>query len=254
MERSAYRQLAAIDQEHWWFVYRRKLIAQMIDKVGGIHADAVLDIGCGTGGNLAFLKRLCANVSGLDLMEDAISLARMRFPDADFRLGDVNNLRDLYAAGSFDLISDFNVLYHEWVKSDLKVMRDVYHLLRPGGLFILTEPAFSFLRRAHDIVGHGARRYTLRQLTAMLGKTGLRVERGTYFNLPALPPALLLALIDRSRPPPNMEEGVRELQPPPKWINNVVSALLAAELGTIKIFGSIPIGVGIACVARKPRA
>jgi SAM-dependent methyltransferase len=253
MERSAYYQLAAIEERHWWFVYRRKLIAHMIDAFGGVHAQSVLDIGCGTGGNLPFLKAYGAQVSGLDLSEEAIALARQKFPDGDFRNGDINELGRLYAAESFDLISDFNVLYHAWVKSDLQSMRDIHRLLRPGGVFIMTEPAFTFLWRAHDRVDQGARRYTLRQLTGLLAQAGYGDVRATYFNLPAFPIAAALALVDRlGSSSAQSSEGIGELRPLPQWLNNIAGAALDLELGAIRMFGRLPLGVTIACIARKP--
>ena len=255
MERSAYHQLAAIEDRHWWFVYRRKLIARMIDAFGGVRAQSVLDIGCGTGGNLPFLKSYGAKVIGLDSSEEAIALAREKVPGGDIRKGDINDLGHLYAADSFDLISDFNVLYHAWVRSDLQSMRDIHRLLRPGGVFISTEPAFHFLWRAHDRVDHGARRYTLRKWTGMLEQAGFGPVRGTYFNLPAFPIAAALALVDRmglsSR---QSSEGIGELRPLPEWLNSLVGAALDIELGAIRIFGRLPLGVSIACIARKPVA
>jgi SAM-dependent methyltransferase len=253
MVRSAYYQLAAIEDLHWWFVYRRKLLATMIDAFGGVQAQSVLDIGCGTGGNLPFLKTYGASVIGLDMSEEAIALARKKFPEADFRKGDVNDLCCLFPAESFDLITDFNVLYHTWVKSDLQSMRDIHRLLRPGGVFISTEPAFNFLWRAHDVIDQGVRRYTLKQLTGMLERAGYCSVRGTYFNLPAFPVAASLALADRlGLFPVRSNEGVSELRPPPQWLNNLVGAVLDIELGAIRILGGLPLGVSIACIARKP--
>jgi SAM-dependent methyltransferase len=252
MERSAYQQLAEIEDTHWWFVYRRKLIADLIERSGGLAADLGLDIGCGTGGNLPFLKKYCANVCGIDLSEYAIALARRKHPRDSFLEGDINELRSLYKPATFDLISDFSVLCHEWVQSDLQSMRDVHHMLRPGGVFIVTEPAFPGLRRAHDRTSQAARRYTLPQLKSVLEQAGFRSIHGTYFNAPAVPIALVLAIANRlglsSR---NRDNRVSELKLPPNWLNNTLAAVLRLELAAIRTFGRIPFGVSIACVARK---
>src|SRR5436190_23241966 len=108
MERAVYQQLAEIEDTHWWFVYRRKLIAHLLERSGGVAGDLALDIGCGTGGNLPFLKKYCVNVCGIDLSEHAIALARKKHPGETFLEGDINELRNLYSPASFDLISDFS--------------------------------------------------------------------------------------------------------------------------------------------------
>ncbi len=252
MERSAYQQLAEIEDTHWWFVYRRKLVAHLLERSGGVAGELALDIGCGTGGNLPFLKKYCANVCGIDLSEYAIALARRKYPGDTFLQGDINELRSLYPPETFDLISDFSVLCHEWVKSDLQSMRDVHHLLRPGGIFVVTETALPALRRAHDHIAQIARRYTLPQLNSLLEQAGFRSIRGTYFNAPALPIAFVLAFAHRLRlSSRNEEEGVSELKLPPNWLNDLLAAVLRGELAGIRTFGRIPLGVSIACVARK---
>ncbi len=252
MERAVYQQLAEIEDTHWWFVYRRKLIAHLLERSGGVAGDLALDIGCGTGGNLPFLKKYCANVCGIDLSEHAIALARMKHPGETFLEGDINDLRSLYPPASFDLISDFSVLCHAWVKSDLQSMRDVHHILRPGGVFVVTETAFPVLRRAHDRIAKIARRYTLPQLNSLLEKAGFCNIRGTYFNAPALPITLVLALADRLRPSyGDQNQAVAELKLPPNWLNETLAAVLSVELAGIRTVGRLPLGVSIACVARK---
>ncbi len=255
MERSTYFQLAEIEDNHWWFVYRRKLMALLIERLGGIPDEAALDIGCGTGGNMSFLKNYCVTVTGIDLSDDALALARNKHPGENFVKGDINKLRDLFAPASFSLISDFTVLYHSRIKSDLQTMRDIHHLLRPGGAFVLSETAFPILCRAHDRIDYGARRYRLGQLRRMLAEAGFCEVQGTYFVMPAFPVALVLALVERlglSAKSPGT--GVAELAPPPNWLNNVALGVLGAELAAIRAFGAVPFGVSVACVARKPVA
>jgi SAM-dependent methyltransferase len=255
MERSTYYQLAEIENTHWWFVYRRKLMALLIERLGGVSGEAALDVGCGTGGNMGFLKNYCSTVTGIDLSVDALALARKKHPQDIFLRGDVNELGKLYPPSSFDLVSAFTVLCHNWVTSDQQSIHDVFRVLRPGGAFVLTETAFPILRRAHDRLVHAVRRYTLGQLKAMLTEAGFRDVQGTYFNLPAFPVVLLLALIDRlGLSAKEHDKGVAELTPPPKWLNDVAGGVLGVELAAIRAFGRVPFGVSVACVARKPLA
>ena len=56
MERSVYTQMAELDQRHWWYRARREVLAALILRAVGPAKDAtILEIGCGTGHNLAML-------------------------------------------------------------------------------------------------------------------------------------------------------------------------------------------------------
>ena len=252
MDRSAYGQLAEIEKTHWWFVHRRELIAHLLERSGWLAGDMGLDIGCGTGGNFPFLRNYCGKICGIDLSQYAIALARKNHPTHTFLQADINELRSLYKPDSFDLVSDFSVLCHEWIESDLQSMRDVHHVLRPGGVFIVTEPAFPALRRAHDRIGQSARRYTLSQLSFLLETAGFRCIHGTYFNAAALPVTLALAIADRlCLPSVEQNDGISELKLPPNWLNNILIGVSTVELAAIRRFRRMPFGVSIACVARK---
>ena len=58
MDRATYDRMAEIDQDHWWFVARRRIIAALIErhrpKPGPMR---ILEVGAGTGSNLDLLKR-----------------------------------------------------------------------------------------------------------------------------------------------------------------------------------------------------
>ena len=53
---------------------------------------AVVDVGCGTGRAVAELAQRTAIAIGVDLREEMITVARRRWPDADFRIGDAYQL------------------------------------------------------------------------------------------------------------------------------------------------------------------
>jgi hypothetical protein len=75
---------------------------------------------------------------------------------------------------------------------------------------------------------------------------------GTYFNAPALPITLMLAIANRlGLSSGNRDDGIAELKLPPNWLNSTLAALIKVELAAIRTFCRIPFGVSIACVARK---
>lgn len=254
MNLGMYRQLVEIENKHWWFISRQNLIKTILEKLDIDHVEKCLDIGCGVGGNLNFLKSYCNQIIGLDFSDIAIKLAREKWPEFDFNLGDANKLSTLYNANSFDFVTIFNVMYHKWIVSDIDLLRQTYTILKPGGYIILTEPAFMHLWRGHDIQDMGKKRYTLTEINLLLKEAGFKPVVKTYFNSISYLPALFLAFLYKLQPKNkkyNQEEGVSEIEMPGKTMNNIMYTLMRLESSLIKKINTIPFGVSILCVAQK---
>jgi SAM-dependent methyltransferase len=256
MNRGFYRQTSLIEDGHWWFRYRRRLIADLLRTVPGRgRISRALDVGCGTGGNLAMLAEHSRCVVGLDRSAYALELAREKRPDATLVQGDANRLGDYFSAESFDLITMLNVLYHRWVESEKEVLEHIHGLLKPGGLLVMTEPAFRVLFRRHDLVGFGTRRYARAELAKLVRDAGLELHTATYFNFVAFLPALLLALYERlsgtASGSYDEEEGVGEMKVPAAPINGLLFALASLERPWISALRRLPVGVGLMVLAGR---
>jgi protein-L-isoaspartate O-methyltransferase len=58
MEAQVYERMAELDSDHWWFVARRDILQNLIERVVQPPKNArILEIGCGTGHNLAMLSK-----------------------------------------------------------------------------------------------------------------------------------------------------------------------------------------------------
>ena len=78
MERVVYQQMAELDERHWWYRARREVIADLIRREARPPANAaILEIGCGTGHNLAMLGGF-GHVDGLELDDEARALSEKR--------------------------------------------------------------------------------------------------------------------------------------------------------------------------------
>ena len=253
MEDEVYAQFAQIEDTHWWYVSRRRLLEVFLSGIDFRPDSVGLDVGCGTGGTLPLVKNYCARAKGLDVSSLALDLARNKYPQYEFIDGDANHLSGLFAPGTFDLVCILNVLYHDWVDSEARVLGGVYDVLRPGGYLVVTEPAFAFLKRSHDRTVMGGTRYRIPEFHRMLVRSGLDLIRSTYFNSISFLPALAIASLERIKhPDQSHNDGVQELRLAGPVISRLMLAALMAERAVIRICRQLPVGVSLLCLARKP--
>src|SRR5262245_53838240 len=147
MELAEYGLMRQVEDQHWWFVSRRRLAMTLIDQRLDLDPDAlILDIGCGTGGNLATLASR-GQAMGIDRSAAAIQLAHGRqLP----RLLQASALALPYPANRFSLVTAFDVLYHRWITDDHLALAEIYRVIRPGGWLLITDSAMPMLWSTHD--------------------------------------------------------------------------------------------------------
>jgi ubiquinone/menaquinone biosynthesis C-methylase UbiE len=95
----------------------------------------ILDVGCGTGEQLALFERWGARpekLFGVDLIPDRIRRARQRFPQITFQLANAESLP--FHDGSFDLVSTFTVFTSILNRQmAANIGREINRILAPGG-------------------------------------------------------------------------------------------------------------------------
>jgi SAM-dependent methyltransferase len=156
MDRKLFELNAQIEDHHWWFCARRAILVDVIRRLlpSGT-GSRVLDIGCGTGGNLAALAEHF-DCTGIDPTEVAIEFARERFPRIEFIRGFApGDIMDLMP--TFDLILMTDVLEH--VEYDITMFSEIVSAAKPGAHFVLTVPADQRLWSEHDVSHGHFRRY-----------------------------------------------------------------------------------------------
>src|SRR5215217_5442547 len=111
MQSHHYPILYEVEETHWWYVGRRRIIHSLVERICTVlnkPNPKILDVGCGTGANL---KMLAAHGSaeGVDISPQAIDFCRERGLDA-VRLGAAEDLP--YENGVFDLVTALDVVEH----------------------------------------------------------------------------------------------------------------------------------------------
>ena len=239
MDARIYAEMAALEQRHWWFAARRKILDQLISALP-LPADAqILEAGCGTGGNLAMLARhgrvygMEANAQALELAvaKGAGQIAAGRLPDAI-----------PFANQMFDLIALLDVMEH--LDEDAAALRALRARLKPDGWLLLTVPAYPFLWSRHDELHHHKRRYVARGLRAVIEGAGYRVQYLSYFNTWLFPLIAAVRLVN-----PGSGENSGGLAMPNKFANALLTQIFASErwlLGRVVL----PAGVSLLALAR----
>lgn len=242
MDSSLYQQMRELEDRHWWFVGRRAIVAAQLQSAR-LPSDAkMLDLGCGTGGNLAMLSQF-GQVLGVELDEQAAQLARERGV-ADVIRGKLPDALPL-AEGSFDCVTLLDVLEH--IADDRATLDAVNRLLAPDGRVLITVPAFAFLWGPHDEVHHHQRRYRAGQLRSLLQAAGFEVTTLSYCNTWLFPVAALVRLIRKCLP---KGDAGTELALPPTPLNTLLANLFASERHLLRHM-KLPFGISLLAVARK---
>jgi SAM-dependent methyltransferase len=242
----AHAEMYRVEGTHFWFVGTRTVVMDLLTAAlaGGRSGARVLDVGCGTGYTLTRLPPWARGV-GLDRSSHALGLAASRGLRAQLVQGDMGRLP--FAAGSFDAVLALDVLEH--LQDDHGAAAEVARVLRPGGVALVTVPAFRFLWSAHDEALSHVRRYRLGEIAEVLRSAGLVVERASYYNFWLFPLIASVRLVQRLRPD---REPTTDVQVPPGPVNRALTALLGSERHLLKR-GSLPVGVSCILVARRPR-
>jgi SAM-dependent methyltransferase len=247
-----YKMLAAREDFYWWHVARRALSIRLLSQFTIPRGGRWLDLGCGPGGNLALSDSFAASLTvGIDLSPIALSIARQKKPGARLARADLNNPLP-FSEDTFDVVTVFNVLYHDWVKDEGAVISEVARVLRSGGVFLITEPAFSVLAREMDVAAMGHRRYRIAHIEHLCGAAGLRVERASYFTSFGFPLLLAIKLLRRLMPAkPGALEAGADMKPLNPAANGLLRLLSGAEARAILAGIRVPLGTTLLCLARR---
>ena len=249
LERSYYREYFFFEQDNWWFLSRRRILFALLRQhLRGRNDLRILDAGCGTGINLDYLAEF-GQVSGTDFADEAIEFCRER-GHHDVRQADLRR-PDGWPSDDYDLVTALDVIEH--VDDDAAAVRELVRITRPGGMLMVTVPAFQGLWSEHDEINHHHRRYRGSEVRALLEGAGCELVRATYLNTFLFPLAWGVRTWQQAR---------RQLFGPPAHpprtdfvdyhpvVNALLTAVFTAETPLVTTTG-LPFGLSYLALVRK---
>ncbi len=243
MERKVYDQMADLDSRHWWFTARHRILDGIIERIVRPPSNArILELGAGTGHNLAMLSRF-GRVEASELDPGARELASQRLgrPVVEATLPDLS----MFSAKTYDLIALLDVLEH--VPDDKGSLDAILERLKPGGALLLTVPINPWMWTAHDVAHHHHRRYRKQEIRKLALDSGYEIELLSPFNSLLFPPIAAVRLMGKLTGKDDSDDAM-----PSPPVNKALDLIFGLER---ELVGRVPLpfGVSLVAVLRRPR-
>jgi len=192
-------------------------------------------------------------VKGIEVDPRPVAMAQAR--GYDVRQGDATRSIP-FPDASFDLVTALDVIEH--VDEDEAILREAYRVLRPGGIFAVTTPAFQWLWSYNDVLNGHKHRYTPRELRQRAKRAGFRVRRltfGFFLVFPLSAPLIVLRnWLGRKQELSSyhFEEDAYqvEMEPVAPWLNTLLRGVGRIEAAMVARV-NLPIGTSLMCVGEK---
>ena len=237
MERKVYEQMAQLDSRHWWFTARRRILDGLIERVVRPPSNArILELGAGTGHNLAMLSRFGhVEASELDPVARQLASERLGRPVVEAALPDLS----MFPEASYDLVALLDVLEH--VTDDKASLQAIHGRLKPGGALLLTVPINPWMWSAHDVAHHHHRRYRKDEIRKLAEEAGYKIQLLSPFNSLLFPPIAAVRLAGKLTGKDDSDDAM-----PSPLVNKVLDTVFGLERGFI---GRVPMPFGVSLVA-----
>jgi SAM-dependent methyltransferase len=252
-----YDTMYRLEDDFWWYRGMRHHLLVALSRRWNWRDKPfprILDAGCGTGGLLQRLigglgRRLGTNDAyGLDISSVALDFCRRRGLIERVALGSITAMP--FPAHHFDIVVSFDVLCD--VIDVQAGFDEMARVLRPGGLAVVSLPAYQWLYSEHDRAVNNRQRFGRRTVAQHVAGAGLQIEHIGHVNTLLFAPAALMRLLKRRKISHKMAGLRSDLAPLPSSVNGLLTQVIRAEAELLRMTGlSLPFGLSILTLARK---
>ncbi len=224
----------SVERGHFWFEPRQVLLEHVLISARSAPA-RVLDVGCGSG---SWMRRVASHgyrVIGTDIWpKGPVGLA-----PRSYATGTAEALP--WPDASCDVVTLLDTLEHV---DALAALREAHRVLTPGGILLVSVPAFPALWSPRDVGAGHLRRYTKPSLASELRETGFSLKMLFGYQFFLLPLVWFSRRLARWRPGQLAAEEV-----PACWLNSLLRTVNEFEVWAGRLvrppFGSSLVAVGV---------
>ena len=243
MQPDEYRKMAEVEDRMWYYrALHRHVVGGVRPRSENVSV-SLLDAGCGTGGLMRRLKERYPawKLTGLDFSSLACDLARERSGEKVVE-GSITALP--FSSAHFDVIISCDMVCQ--VSDPGRAVAEIFRCLQPGGIVLLTMPAYQWMYSYHDREVANLRRNIRMEVNALLSAAGFEITRSTYWNMLPFP----LAFIKRKILPSDASSSDVKLFPP--LVERFFNGLMRLKQFWLSLGGRMPFGSSVLTVAQKP--
>ncbi len=242
MKDEEYTRMHDLEDRYWWFVGRRNQALRLLRTFTSNQArPRILDLGCGTGVISGELESWSEPIS-LDMSILALNFSKHRGVK---RLLQARGEWLPIETGSVDAVLALDIFEH--IEDDAKAFAEAYRALKPGGVLVLSVPAFKSLWGPHDVALMHFRRYKSGQMRRRLEEAGFKIRRMTYAVFFLFPIVVFIRFFEKRK----KGEATASLPKVPDWFNTLLIGLQNFEAWVMSR-ASLPWGSSVIAVAQKP--
>jgi SAM-dependent methyltransferase len=247
MDKLYVQQYGQLENNHWWFNIRQKIILQTLQKFTPADQTGklkILNVGAAAGGSTKWLSALGDTVS---LENDPLFLSYLSARNLIVINASITDIP--LDDDSFDLVCAFDVIEH--IEEDRTAVKELVRVCKPGGRICITVPAFQSLWGNHDVVNGHQRRYKKKQLRNIVDSLPATVLYSTYFNCILFVPVFLFRKIQLLLK--NGRQGIDSdftFFKKNIFVNKILKILFGAELFLLRVI-RFPFGVSLMMLIRK---
>lgn len=237
-----------MEKNHFWNKGRKEIIYQILQYATQVKKNSLkmLEIGCGNGNVLSYLKSKGIDIEGIDISIEALHLCRKRCKTILYQ-ADGKNMP--FPDASYDVIGMFDLIEH--IDNEQLFLSEAFRICKDGGILIITVPAYKSLWSYFDNVSGHKRRYGKNELIMKLRQAGFEIVKISFYIFFLFLPYVLFRQLNILKKGATEQDFSKliEVKTIPV-LNSIFLAFLIIESRLLKRF-NLPFGSSLICVAKK---